>query len=297
MDGLPTYDNVLADRDGNGVPDCYETNLPPGFEAKMHNGRPYWLNHNDQTSTWTDPRINMGGGEGDGSGSPYNNPYDSEKDLRNQYGSEYQTQQPQSLYRQATNFHTVEGGYNQTLIKKWACFICGFVTFVVVMIIIFSNNSGSGGYYCFAQGTLVQMADESWKPIQNIIIGDTVKVGGKVLGVMTFSGVGETLFDYHGIAVTGVHPVLENGIWKRVKDTGVPKLSYEEDIIYDLVNENNRMVIMDGSGNEHLFTDFAETPVLPQIENLELNYLNNVESSLWNTAQMKLRTLFQSLSL
>jgi len=48
----------MVDANNNGVPDQYETNLPPGYEARMdpNSGRVYWVNHNNNTTTWMDPR-------------------------------------------------------------------------------------------------------------------------------------------------------------------------------------------------------------------------------------------------
>merc|ERR1711941_249001 len=55
-----TPNNQFAqDANGNGIPDHYETNLPPGFEARIDqsSGRVYWVNHNTQQSQWNDPRL------------------------------------------------------------------------------------------------------------------------------------------------------------------------------------------------------------------------------------------------
>merc|ERR550517_2442757 len=47
-----------VDANNDGIPDIYQTNLPPGFEARIdqQSGRPYWVNHATQQSQWNDPR-------------------------------------------------------------------------------------------------------------------------------------------------------------------------------------------------------------------------------------------------
>lgn len=58
----PSYkDSVNAnmqDLSNSGVPDIYENNLPPGWEAKWDHTsqKPYWVDHTHKMSTWVDPR-------------------------------------------------------------------------------------------------------------------------------------------------------------------------------------------------------------------------------------------------
>jgi len=54
----PVYVAQSVDMNNNGVPDHYETNLPPGWEARMdvNTNRVYWVNHANNTTTWQDPR-------------------------------------------------------------------------------------------------------------------------------------------------------------------------------------------------------------------------------------------------
>jgi len=53
---VPQYSQDL---NNNGIPDHYETNLPPGWAAAKdpNSGRIYWVDHNNHTSAWTDPRT------------------------------------------------------------------------------------------------------------------------------------------------------------------------------------------------------------------------------------------------
>ena len=120
-----------------------------------------------------------------------------------------------------------------------------------------SSSSGSGGSGgvgggCFIAGTMISMADGSFKPVEQVDIGDTVSVGGKVFATGKF--LIDNLYDYNGIQVSGTHMVKEDGAWTRVEDSrlGV-SLGDDEVIVYVFGNENRRIII---NGTE--FTDYFE---------------------------------------
>jgi len=48
----------VQDLSNSGVPDIYETNLPPGWEARWDAStqKPYWVDHVNHMSSWVDPR-------------------------------------------------------------------------------------------------------------------------------------------------------------------------------------------------------------------------------------------------
>ena len=115
-----------------------------------------------------------------------------------------------------------------------------------------SGSGGSGGGGCFIAGTMISMADGSYKPVEQVDIGDTVSVGGKVFATGKF--LIDNLYDYNGIKVSGTHMVKEDGAWVRVEDSrlGV-SLGDDEVIVYVFGNENRRIII---NGTE--FTDYFE---------------------------------------
>jgi len=120
-----------------------------------------------------------------------------------------------------------------------------------------SSSSGSGGSGgvgggCFIAGTMISMADGSFKPVEQVDIGDTVSVGGKVFATGKF--LIDNLYDYNGIQVSGTHMVKEDGAWTRVEDSrlGV-SLGDDEVIVYVFGNVNRRIII---NGTE--FTDYFE---------------------------------------
>ena len=107
---------------------------------------------------------------------------------------------------------------------------------------------------CFLAGTPVTMEDGSIKHIEDIQLGDRVKLGGLVDGLGSF--LAEDIYDYKGVYVAGSHAVLEDGEWKRVENTihGKPLNDNNTHIVYTLGAEHKRIEIQDIT-----FTDYFET--------------------------------------
>ena len=115
-----------------------------------------------------------------------------------------------------------------------------------------SGGGGSGGGGCFIAGTMISMNDGSLKPVEQVDIGDTVSVGGKVFATGKF--LIDNLYDYNGIQVSGTHMVKEDGAWLRVEDSRLGKsLGDDEVVVYVFGNENRRIII-----NNTEFTDYFE---------------------------------------
>lgn len=117
------------------------------------------------------------------------------------------------------------------------------------------STEGPGGSSCFAAGTKFIMEDGTTKNIEDIKIGDKLKLGGRVYSTIQGDGLIETWYNYGTTKVTGNHAIFENGEWKRVKDAeeAIPAL-HKEEILYTLINENHRMVAEDGV----VYTDYDE---------------------------------------
>jgi|TARA_R110000796_G_scaffold9388_4_gene32024 hypothetical protein len=108
----------------------------------------------------------------------------------------------------------------------------------------------SGG--CFIAGTMITMADGSFKAVEQVDIRDEVAVGGFVFATGKF--LIEDLFEYKGIKVSGTHMVKEDGTWTRVSDSKHGKsLGDDEHIVYVFGSEFRRIII---NGIE--FTDYFE---------------------------------------
>jgi len=135
------------------------------------------------------------------------------------------------------------------------------------------SSSGSGGSGpsggCFIAGTMISMHDGSLKPVEQVDIGDTVSVGGKVFATGKF--LIDNLYDYNGIQVSGTHMVKEDGAWTRVEDSrlGV-SLGDDEVIVYVFGSENRRIII-----NNTEFTDYFELSEQQELTNHGEQFFSN----------------------
>ena len=135
------------------------------------------------------------------------------------------------------------------------------------------SSSGSGGSGpsggCFIAGTMISMHDGLLKPVEQVDIGDTVSVGGKVFATGKF--LIDNLYDYNGIQVSGTHMVKEDGAWTRVEDSrlGV-SLGDDEVIVYVFGSENRRIII-----NNTEFTDYFELSEQQELTNHGEQFFSN----------------------
>lgn len=130
-----------------------------------------------------------------------------------------------------------------------------------------SGGGGSGG--CFMAGTMISMADGTLKPVEQVDIGDTVSVGGKVFATGKF--LIDNLYDYNGIKVSGTHMVKEDGAWVRVEDSRIGRsLGDDEVIVYVFGNEHRRIMI---NGTE--FTDYFELSEQQELANHGEEFFSN----------------------
>jgi hypothetical protein len=132
-----------------------------------------------------------------------------------------------------------------------------------------SGGGGTGGGGCFIAGTMITMADGSFKAVETVDIGDEVAVGGKVFATGKF--LIDNLYDYKGIQVSGTHMVKENGSWTRVENSkhGV-SLGDEDAIVYVFGAEHRRIII---NGIE--FTDYFELSEQQELANHGEQFFSN----------------------
>ena len=131
-----------------------------------------------------------------------------------------------------------------------------------------SGGGGSGGG-CFIAGTMITMADGSFKPVETVDIGDEVAVGGKVFATGKF--LINNLYEYKGIQVSGTHMVKEDGKWTRVENSkhGV-SLGNDDAIVYVFGSENRRIII-----NNIEFTDYFELSEQQELVNHGEQFFSN----------------------
>jgi len=131
-------------------------------------------------------------------------------------------------------------------------------------------TGGLSEVFCFAAGTPITMEDGTIKPVEQVDLFDSCKIGGIVNG----KGVvlSEELYDYRGVNVTGSHAVYEDGKWIRVKDSILSiKLQLDDTVKVYIVNNVDHVLLV----NDIIFADYGE---VTNSENMtadeRLEYLN-----------------------
>ena len=99
--------------------------------------------------------------------------------------------------------------------------------------------------FCHAAGTLVIMADGSFKPIEQINTGDIVMWGGEVLAIG--SKLASDTYRYNETTVTGLHAVYEDNQWIRVQDSDKAEYLGEAHEVFPIVTETHFVITADGT--------------------------------------------------
>lgn len=126
---------------------------------------------------------------------------------------------------------------------------------------------------CFLTGTKIEMEDGSLKKIEDIKLADKLKSGGVVYG--TSQSLVSEIYLYDGVFVTGNHAVREEGEWIRVKSSKNADLHEGVYSVYNLSNENHRIITENGI----IFADYDETDFCSEISDSESLEVLNGESS------------------
>jgi len=138
----------------------------------------------------------------------------------------------------------------------------------------------AGKSSCFIEGTKIKMLDGSLKNIEDIDIADFILEGGVVYTIS--KSLISTIYKYNDIVVAGGHAVLEEGKWIRVSDskTSIPMEGIFP--VYNLSNENHRIVTECGT----IFADYDETDYCSTITDAEnLEVLNGKGSKVLETGR------------
>jgi hypothetical protein len=123
---------------------------------------------------------------------------------------------------------------------------------------------------------MVKMADGSEKAVEEIVLGDEVLMGGRVVTTAAF--LVKDIYDYKGVVVSGSHAVYEDGVWLRVRDAKHATLLSDdiETAVYVHVNEHHRIVIGDIVFADFQEVGYEESPHLQAIDDDHLRILNAV---------------------
>ena len=111
------------------------------------------------------------------------------------------------------------------------------------------DGPGDGGGTCFAKGTLFELPNGEFKPVEDFKPGDEIR-GGYVQSIVR----GETdddWYNYDGTVVTSDHIVQENGTWKFVSDADRAEPTENEPFYYTLITSDSQLYGV----NDAVFTD------------------------------------------
>jgi hypothetical protein len=127
---------------------------------------------------------------------------------------------------------------------------------------------------CFDKNTEVLLDNNILEKIQYISLGQKIKYGGQINGIIKVLAGNTEMFNYNNTLVSGSHLIFESDKWKRVENAMKAKrITYNKtNILYCLITENN--IIMT---NNNKFSDYQETqdPLINlNIQRMISKYLN-----------------------
>jgi hypothetical protein len=161
-------------------------------------------------------------------------------------------------------------GMLMNLVKSIVLILFGIsivLSFVFPPLLVFAIFLGSqiGLSFCFHPDTKIYVDEKGLIPISEVKVGDKLR-GCHVTAVMRCMAGNVKLYTYEGTVVSGEHLVLEDGIWKYVKDCekAVPYVGPNPEYIYCLNTSNHRVPI----GNT-VFADYEEIEEPPNYEALD----------------------------
>jgi hypothetical protein len=134
--------------------------------------------------------------------------------------------------------------------------LIGTVTFVTEMG-YGDLVKGPAEVFCFARGTQVATEDGGRVPIETLKVGDELLGGGRVEGMLTFSGAGATIYRIDDTLVSGAHLVYAGGQWMPVSQaTDAKRTNIICPILYCPIVSN--CIIYAGAGQLTKFADWEE---------------------------------------
>lgn len=137
--------------------------------------------------------------------------------------------------------------------------------------VVSSVGSAISHLFCFDGDTEILMADDKYKKIKDISIGDAVALGGKVTAIG--EALSSTLYKYNGVYVSKGHAVFEDGVWKRIGTTDNEKNLHikKETIVFPMATENH-LIVTEGT----VWSDLSELDdTYNYTEDERLEQLNN----------------------
>ena len=107
-------------------------------------------------------------------------------------------------------------------------------------------------FFCHTAGTLIAMADGTYKPVEQLKMGDETLLGGEVIG--RGEVIATDLYSYRGTVLNGRHAVFEDGQWVRVENSPLATLlDVPPAPVYPVVTANHLLVC-----EQYICADLAE---------------------------------------
>lgn len=135
---------------------------------------------------------------------------------------------------------------------------------VAICIVIASAGlgaaiGGAASVFCFAEDTLIALADGSSVPISLLHNGQQLADGGIVEGMFTFDGQETPLYNLYGIFVSGTHLVLYKGKYMEVASHPDAILTEKRvDKVYCPITSTRKVPVQCPNGTVTLFCDWEE---------------------------------------
>lgn len=142
-------------------------------------------------------------------------------------------------------------------------------------------NGPIGGvtrFFCFDKNTNIEMADNTYRPISQLQIGQVTKYGGKILGIYyTMVPFDDMYMIKDRVILSGSHKILNEGSWIMAREHPdalyVPDYPRHNSCLYCLTTENN---IITTDVKHVIFADWEQSNYLQkQIYYASYYYLNN----------------------
>lgn len=118
---------------------------------------------------------------------------------------------------------------------------------------------GAASVFCFADDTMISLADGSEVPIHLLRPGQRLADGGIVEGMFTFNGEETPLYDLYGTFVSGTHLVMYKGRYMEVASHPDAKLTEKRvERVYCPITSTRKIPVVCADGKITLFCDWEE---------------------------------------
>lgn len=120
------------------------------------------------------------------------------------------------------------------------------------------------------------MKDGHIRRIQDIQVGDDLKLGERVIAIMTLDAERVPMFDLQGVIVSGDHAVKVGNKFVRAENhpDAVPTSFVDE--LFNIITETHRMIVM-GDMGPIVCADYEETEDTPRDLQGFLRTMNRVD--------------------